>query len=633
MSSNLLTSLAILMVNWSHGYDYIENFVPFVIQCFHSNVNKGISLLDVKQEMNDKFKLNIPLGALATILKRTARRGFIRKSHGIYIRTRKSADKYQFQKRQDSVLRQHNQLVRKFQEFLLSEFNVDWKKEKAEEALYTILDDQSSIILSTVITGNPLNLSEFAEEDEEKYLAHKFVLFLHEFDEQGFNYLETLIKGSILANAVIFPNINKISKGLENVDFYLDTTIILRALQLSNKGLVEATLELIELVKKTGGNLNCFNHTIKEIEGILDSSAKNLRQKRPGNYETLNYLIERNMNAGDVERIIASLQHKIKSLDITSENTPEFNPQYVIDEKAFEKYIDDAVGYKNTRTRDKDVASISAIFRLRQGRFPNRMESCRVMFVTTNSTLSNATVNFFRENYSECIIPLCITDHALTTLVWLKNPSLYIDLPRKQLLANCFAALQPSDEQWDEYIKQVYHLTEQGKISEDENKFLIFSSEVKTLLMDTIHGSSDVFSEGTILDVLNKAKANIQAEKNSEIKKVKEDKNQIEKELLDVKDNLRILVNRIVNSFIIVIKIIFAIIIGFCIYKTFPYEVSTKQISFIKLIAFILLLAGCIITFFDTFKGNTVEFLTEKLESYLKNRLLKMIKRIIKTDI
>src|SRR6266566_3761509 len=87
MSERLITSLALLKVNWDRGLDYIENFVPFVAECLRQAHTSEISLPQVQTAMAENFSLSIPQGALKTILKRATRRGYVVRVEGIYRRS------------------------------------------------------------------------------------------------------------------------------------------------------------------------------------------------------------------------------------------------------------------------------------------------------------------------------------------------------------------------------------------------------------------------------------------------------------------------------------------------------------------------------------------------------------------
>ena len=89
MSQTVVTSLAILNVNWNRKRDYIENFVPFVSDCLRAASQDEVSLQQLQADVVARFGLRIPLSALRTILGRAQQRGYVRPEHGIY---RRNAD-------------------------------------------------------------------------------------------------------------------------------------------------------------------------------------------------------------------------------------------------------------------------------------------------------------------------------------------------------------------------------------------------------------------------------------------------------------------------------------------------------------------------------------------------------------
>jgi hypothetical protein len=54
-----------------------------------------------------------------------------------------------------------------------------------------------------------------------------------------------------------------------------------------------------------------------------------------------------------------------------------------------------------------------------------------------------AARRFFAAGYDGFTWPLAVLDHDLATLAWLKRPLQAPDLPRKQIIADCYAALRP----------------------------------------------------------------------------------------------------------------------------------------------------------------------------------------------
>src|SRR6266581_9779061 len=73
MAERLVTSLAILKVNWDKGRDYIANYVPFVAECLRKAPQPEVSLANLQAAVSAEFGLKIPLGALKTVLRRAAK--------------------------------------------------------------------------------------------------------------------------------------------------------------------------------------------------------------------------------------------------------------------------------------------------------------------------------------------------------------------------------------------------------------------------------------------------------------------------------------------------------------------------------------------------------------------------------
>ena len=134
-----LTSLAILKANWDRGQDYIENFVPFIAQALVQRPHAEVSLPMLQEIVRQEFGLNIPQGPLKTILRRAARRNYVKHSQHVYIRNDKKCQELDFNKTQETVLRQHNNLIAKLMEFLKVYYDLHWSNKQAEEALLECL--------------------------------------------------------------------------------------------------------------------------------------------------------------------------------------------------------------------------------------------------------------------------------------------------------------------------------------------------------------------------------------------------------------------------------------------------------------------------------------------------------------
>lgn len=100
----------------------------------------------------------------------------------------------------------------------------------------------------------------------------------------------------------------------------------------------------------------------------------------------------------------------------------------------------------------------------------------------------------------------------MTTLAWLKDPAGAVDLPRKQMIADSSAAMDPPEHLWRKYLQEAERLRKSGFISEVDFTFLRYSMEARQALMTITFGDSEVFTEGTVPEVLARARKNAAAE-------------------------------------------------------------------------------------------------------------------------
>ncbi|MGH9169557.1 MAG: hypothetical protein ACRD0Z_01570 [Acidimicrobiales bacterium] len=202
-------------------------------------------------------------------------------------------------------------------------------------------------------------------------------------------------------------------------------------------------------------------------------------------------------------------------------DTPPYDIDTSVDEPALDQVLVDEVRQERDDTRRCDLESLTATYRLRRGRRQTRLESSRAIFVTTNSSLARASAIFFREQGEAQTVPICALDHELATVAWLKRPVSAPDLPRKQILADCYAALQPSDELWRKFMVEAERLYSDETLTEEDYFTLRFSVDARRALMDRTLGDPDAFSLGTVEEVLQRARENQHAELRAQLREAR----------------------------------------------------------------------------------------------------------------
>ena len=89
-------------------------------------------------------------------------------------------------------------------------------------------------------------------------------------------------------------------------------------------------------------------------------------------------------------------------------------------------------------------------------------------------------------------------------MLWLKSSVNAPSLPRKRLIADAYAAVQPNERLWQAYVREVERLQAQGDLDADDADLLRYTSTAKSVLMDTTFGNEEAFTQATVPEVLER---------------------------------------------------------------------------------------------------------------------------------
>jgi hypothetical protein len=512
-----LTSLAILKVNHDQNRDYISNFVPFVAQVIREAPQDEISLPEVQKGVQSEFALNMPQGALNTILHRTCKLGYVERKRGIYRRNAAKLAGLDLGSVRSRVKRQQLALLKELVEFANDGYTVDWGTGEAERALLGYLSTRGTAILTAAVDGSVIDAP--APVDNSGLIVNAFVAEAAESKPNAFEFLLTLVKGSMLADVLYLPGtFEGAHRKFGETEFFLDTGFVLRAIGFSSREASEPARELLALLEKQSVRLRMFEHSRDEAMAVMDYSARALA---PGSQLPLSrpseFLRSEGWTASDVEDFIAKVPLRLSALGIEVVAKPPFQKHLGIDEAGLEQELKEELPEQRSEARRRDVDSLAAITRLRRGEARHDLESCGAILVTTNGALVSVGSKFFRQQSARKAISPVIHAHDLTWIAWLKLPTAAPDLPRLQVIADSFAALNPSEELWRKYTGQIARLREQGEVSGEDFHILRYSMEARRALLSQTLGDADVFTEGSVPAILAAARSEITAELRREL--------------------------------------------------------------------------------------------------------------------
>lgn len=429
------------------------------------------------------------------------------------------------------VIRKYSALLNRLIAYCAERHGVRWSQEDAERALTAYLHERSVPILAALTEGTPIPPPD-RRQPGNTYLVNAFIEHIYRTDPDAFEFLEAVVKGSMLANVLVFPELGSVQRRFGRLAAYFDTPFLLHSLGCEGPEKEAAALEVLNLLFEQGVDLKVFEHTFDEILGVLHAAAHALRAQ-PGAWigygPVIEYCLTSGRTASDLELLIANLRQRLQARHVHIAPKPAVTVELSVDERQLEELLRNEVRYRSEDALRHDWESLTAVYRLRRGRRPRDIESCGALFVTTNEALARASTQALATSEEDAGIPLCLLDTVLATLAWLKKPSASPELPRKMLVAACYAALQPPDDLWQLYLEEARRLRDAGEISAEDFIQLRVSTVAKSELMARTRGDPLAVTTKAVRDIVRASRQAILAEREPEI----EQERQLRREAVD----------------------------------------------------------------------------------------------------
>lgn len=507
-SGNLLTSLAIINVNWdARRQSYLDNFVPFALEVMRRSGADDFSGSDVKAQLSVEFGLDLPVQVVESILNRTTRTGALIKENRRYRFNPDNGDALPsgIARAQAEIARQHTVVIAELIKFAYDRFAIDWSDEVAEETLLNYVEHHSAPLLASAVEGRAF-APHVGAKSATDYVISNYIVELHSQASASFGHIEALVKGCMLSAALYTDSPGEVARRFRDTTLYLDTPICLKVLGLEGDDAKSATFQTMQLAIGQGAQLACFAHTLREIEGVLEGAKATLR--RAIGSETYTRGVSEHLRSigattSDVTLMIETLERDLGRLRIEIREKPAHVALLTVDERALEDLMQERVVYSRDRAREYDLDSLTAIHRLRKGNGSNHLETCRAVLVTDNYPLVGAARTFFRRDHDW---PVAMPEHELAALVWVKEPLSAPDLPRRQIIADCYAALAPTQSHWERIVSEIDRLEQRGDIDPADVTFLKHSNEAQKCLMDVTLGDPSRVDEDAIKVALERSR-------------------------------------------------------------------------------------------------------------------------------
>lgn len=421
MSHNILTSYSFLASLNETGTDmYNAVYVPMckrAVSLYASKrkQNHGTAL-DIKQIISEEYGIDIPILVTKKLISAVANSLSRREKERFKFEVYEGGasfkfDSYTFNQLEDSyeqARRNAGALQYTFDQFLKNQGIDDPNIVPFAEFIY-----KYQYKLSAFLAGK----SSVIDDSDSTYIYHvKFIQFIESYNDTIYRIVKHIFIGSIIAS-YIESNVDIHTKMASGINYYLDTKIVLEALDLQQEEDTRPINELLQLIRDTGGSIRILDITIQEIRGIIDTAINKYNSTTPTT--TIN---EACIRTGKKKTWLISLsgqleKHLIETLKVNIDK---------VSETEIEKYTntEDTKQLQNIWYRKNaaahDVISYLYIRERRRITTGNNVlpQKATYWFITPNARLCQFNASKKLNGFpSETILP-----QNLASLLFLQNP-------------------------------------------------------------------------------------------------------------------------------------------------------------------------------------------------------------------
>jgi len=523
-AANLLVNLALLeSLKGTKRTDELDLFLPYIALTVCKIEKDCFDEVDVKDKLVEAFNFTPPMAALQVLLTRAKRRGLIKRKNHQYFKVPEKLNKILEGSREKEleIMRSLDSLFVNFSEYALKNFGQVIKREEADFFLYDFISKNISTFVG-VLNGQKFTVKSKIKNKD--YLTACFIKNLHENVPTILKDLDNVVKGTILANYLSYADKTSSKRTFENISIYLDGPLILGLLGFNGSVAERSLNEFLDLIKELCVNVKIFDVTFYEVKSILTAWKIDLEKCRYDKFRPRTIELLRSKGFDDVrlDTEIVLLKNKIEGLgiDIIERFVP-VNKHYCDITKLEESISSEGLNHDLRH----DVTCISRIHNTRKDLSISTFDKSFSVFVTLNDRLASGANKFFDGQFSANSIPIVTSDRWMATVLWLKKPDAFSILPSNILLANSYSIIYADDKFWQGFITRLNDLKKCGSITEADFTLVRWDRSLIDRIHDVSVETGVDFKDENVFDILERIKAKNIEEKELELRKMEQTKN------------------------------------------------------------------------------------------------------------
>lgn len=380
-------------------------------------------------------------------------------------------------------------------------------------------------VIRDIIVGNPAEV--------ETFIVARFVQVIEAKDPETFSDITKVFTGVLIEDFI--SNIQEVGSpnSYKGLAVFYDTAVLLRLLGTSGFLLQTATLEMHSTLQALGCNTYYFDPTATEVQSILDTIASAYSRGQEIFGETADAIHQGEISIGQIRDLTGTFQTRLGALNVFpfeyNYSARKNEDYFQISESDLAEALKSGAlvkdrGYSAPNAAN-DASVVALVIRLRRGRSARNIGTSHFIMISKNSLLQRVSREFVQnhtDHYDISSVPPVLTMGQVTIAAWIAaTKTLEAHKVSKELLAACYAAVQPSEAWADEFARVLEKFNEENpELVAERANAMLFLNTARNVARDESLNQPLVLKKINVAELFRKAaEAEEEASKRSEEEK------------------------------------------------------------------------------------------------------------------
>jgi len=472
---------------YDNGKDFIDSFWPIVLRAMSTNPNIPLGLPEIQKKISQDFALYIPLHALATILSRARKLGYVtpaRINPALHQISEQGLTFVGALEAVRDVERRVNYFITDIKEFFLAN-GTETTAVQIKKDLNSFIGSNVQTFIEFVSPAQEQTLPTFQPSVEHEKLLVEYLKMIQKAKPAEYKVLCEIVHGSIISatlSATGHPDLASIgTRRFSRLVVYLDTNFLFSLLEYHTSEINTAAQELVSLLNQHGIKIKVFDFTLAEACSVIHHYPE--RSKEYPSFVRVDSIYSNLKMKGwalsDVQNFIMNTEKIVIEKGVEIEAAPD------IELRSYEPKDPSLRGsmaaYKvqqRASGANHDLAAIEKIKKMRKGR-TKFIEDSGAFFLTSDIALYQFNL-LGMGHKEEGTVGEIVLDRLLAIILWLKNPSLTI--PLTTIIANHSRSLLIDQQVWEKFYKVLMQVKREGKATDEQIATLFYHNQIENVL-------------------------------------------------------------------------------------------------------------------------------------------------------